>query len=101
MNLYTLCRSNRTASVCWEKTSCVAEEILVEPRGRGMVYPRPEHLFGGARVSLTMREIVEGVHQLEIPMRRNPLGKTYSYLLRDASTLIDTGIPTKKGLDAL
>jgi len=48
-----------------------------------------------------MREIVEGVHQLEIPMRRNPLGKTYSYLLRDASTLIDTGIPTKKGLDAL
>jgi glyoxylase-like metal-dependent hydrolase (beta-lactamase superfamily II) len=48
-----------------------------------------------------MREIVEGVHQLEIPMRRNPLGKTYSYLLRDAGTLIDTGIPTKKGLDAL
>ena len=34
-------------------------------------------------------------------MRRNPLGKTYSYLLRDAGTLIDTGIPTKKGLDAL
>ena len=48
-----------------------------------------------------MREITEGVHQLEIPMRRNPLGKTYSYLLRDAGTLIDTGIPTKEGLDAL
>ena len=48
-----------------------------------------------------MREIVEGVHQLEIPMRRNPLGKTYSYLMRDAGTLIDTGIPTEKGLAAL
>ena len=48
-----------------------------------------------------MRKIVEGVHQLEIPMRQNPLGKTYSYLLRDAGTLIDTGISTKKGLNAL
>jgi len=34
-------------------------------------------------------------------MRRNPLGKTYSYLLSDAGTLIDTGIPTKEGLDTL
>ena len=48
-----------------------------------------------------MLEIAEGVHQLEIPMRRNPLGKTYSYLLRDAGTLIDTGIPSETGLDAL
>jgi glyoxylase-like metal-dependent hydrolase (beta-lactamase superfamily II) len=48
-----------------------------------------------------MREIAEGVHQLEIPMRRNPLGKTYSYLLSDAGTLIDTGIPSDDGLDAL
>ena len=48
-----------------------------------------------------MREIVKGVHQLEIPMRRNPLGKTYSYLLRDAGTLIDTGIPSDDGFDAL
>ena len=48
-----------------------------------------------------MRKIAEGVHQLEIPMRRNPLGKTYSYLLSDAGTLIDTGIPSDDGLDAL
>jgi glyoxylase-like metal-dependent hydrolase (beta-lactamase superfamily II) len=48
-----------------------------------------------------MRKIAEGIHQLEIPMRRNPLGKTYSYLLSDAGTLIDTGIPSDDGLDAL
>jgi glyoxylase-like metal-dependent hydrolase (beta-lactamase superfamily II) len=48
-----------------------------------------------------MWEIAEGIHQLEIPMRRNPLGKTYAYLLRDAGTLIDTGIPSDNGLDAL
>ena len=48
-----------------------------------------------------MREIAEGVHQLEIPMRRNPLGKTYSYLLQDSGALIDTGIPSDEGLDAL
>jgi glyoxylase-like metal-dependent hydrolase (beta-lactamase superfamily II) len=48
-----------------------------------------------------MREIAEGVHQLEIPMRRNPLGKTYSYLLQDAGALIDTGIPSDEGVDAL
>lgn len=50
---------------------------------------------------MSMEEIAEGVHQLKIPMRRNPLRKTYSYLLRDAKTLIDTGISTKEGLDAL
>ena len=72
-----------------------------EPPRFGVVDPGPEHLSGGAPVTKTMREIAEGVHQLEIPMRRNPLGKTYSYLLRDAGTLIDTGIPTKEGLDAL
>ena len=55
----------------------------------------------GTSVTKTMLEIAEGVHQLEIPMRRNPLGKTYSYLLRDAGTLIDTGIPSETGLDAL
>jgi glyoxylase-like metal-dependent hydrolase (beta-lactamase superfamily II) len=48
-----------------------------------------------------MRRIAEGVHQLEIPMRRNPLGKTYSYLLQDAGALIDTGIPSDDGLNAL
>ena len=72
-----------------------------EPPRLGVVDSRPEHLSGGAPVTKTMREIAEGVHQLEIPMWRNPLGKTYSYLLKDAGTLIDTGIPTKEGLDAL
>ncbi|MEE8354994.1 MAG: MBL fold metallo-hydrolase [Candidatus Bathyarchaeia archaeon] len=48
-----------------------------------------------------MLEIADGVYQLKMPMRRNPLGKTYSYLLRDAGTLIDTGIPSDDGLDAL
>jgi glyoxylase-like metal-dependent hydrolase (beta-lactamase superfamily II) len=48
-----------------------------------------------------MLKIAEGVHQLEIPMRRNPLGKTYSYLLPDSKTLIDTGIPSNASLEAL
>jgi len=48
-----------------------------------------------------MKEIAEGVHQLEVPMRRNPLGKTYSYLLEGAATLIDTGVPTGDGFEAL
>jgi glyoxylase-like metal-dependent hydrolase (beta-lactamase superfamily II) len=48
-----------------------------------------------------MLKIAEGVHQLEIPMQRNPLGKTYSYLLQDAGALIDTGIPSDDGLEAL
>lgn len=48
-----------------------------------------------------MREIVEEIHQLEIPMRRNPLGKTYSHLLRYAGPLLDFGITTKEDLDAL
>ncbi len=39
-------------------------------------------------------KIMEGVHQLEVPMERNPLGKTFSYLLTDSRTLIDTGVPT-------
>jgi glyoxylase-like metal-dependent hydrolase (beta-lactamase superfamily II) len=39
-------------------------------------------------------KIMEGVHQLEIPMERNPLGKTFSYLLTGPKTLIDTGVPT-------
>lgn len=47
-----------------------------------------------------MWEIVEEIHQLEIPMRRNPLGKTYSHLLRYAGPLLDFGIPTKEDLDA-
>lgn len=48
-----------------------------------------------------MQRVAEGVHQLEIPMRHNPLGKTYSYLLEEARTLIDTGVPTGQALTAL
>lgn len=46
-------------------------------------------------------EVAEGVWQLEIPMRHNPLGKTYSYLLEDSRTLIDTGVPTDYAVRAL
>ena len=48
-----------------------------------------------------MRKMVEGVYQIEVPMRHNPLGYTYAYLLRDASTLIDTGVGTRSAFDAL
>jgi glyoxylase-like metal-dependent hydrolase (beta-lactamase superfamily II) len=48
-----------------------------------------------------MQRVAEGVQQLEIPMRHNPLGKTYSYLLEGARTLIDTGVPTGRAFDAL
>ena len=48
-----------------------------------------------------MRRVAEGVQQLEIPMRHNPLGRTYSYLLEDARTLIDTGVPTGQAFSAL
>lgn len=50
---------------------------------------------------LEMREISDGVYQLEVPMRYNPLGYTYSYLLRDAATLIDTGVGTREALESL
>lgn len=46
-------------------------------------------------------EVAEGVWQLKIPMRHNPLGKTYSYLLEDSRTLIDTGVPTDYAAQAL
>jgi glyoxylase-like metal-dependent hydrolase (beta-lactamase superfamily II) len=48
-----------------------------------------------------MNKVAEGVQQLEIPMRHNPLGKTYSYLLEEARTLIDTGVPTSDAYAAL
>ena len=48
-----------------------------------------------------MRKMVEGVYQIEVPMRHNPLGYTYSYLLRDAATLIDTGVGTRDAFDSL
>jgi len=45
--------------------------------------------------------MVEGVYQIEVPMRHNPLGYTYSYLLRDAATLIDTGVGSRDAFDGL
>jgi glyoxylase-like metal-dependent hydrolase (beta-lactamase superfamily II) len=48
-----------------------------------------------------MKKISDGVYQVEVPMRRNPLGYTYSYLLREASTIIDTGVGTGQALEAL
>ena len=48
-----------------------------------------------------MRKISEGVYQIEVPMRHNPLGYTYSYLLSDAATLIDTGVGTRDAFDGL
>jgi glyoxylase-like metal-dependent hydrolase (beta-lactamase superfamily II) len=61
-----------------------------------MVGPRPIELKRRAYTlsKAKMREIVEGVIQFEVPMRLNPLNYTYSYLLKDASTLIDTGVPS-------
>jgi len=48
-----------------------------------------------------MRKMAEGVYQIEVPMRHNPLGYTYSYLLREAATLIDTGVGTRDAFDGL
>jgi len=48
-----------------------------------------------------MRKISEGVYQIEVPMRHNPLGYTYSYLLREAATLIDTGVGTRDAFEGL
>ncbi|MFQ6053128.1 MAG: MBL fold metallo-hydrolase [Candidatus Bathyarchaeia archaeon] len=39
-------------------------------------------------------KIADAVWQMKIPMRHNPLRHTYSYLLSDAATLIDTGVGT-------
>ncbi len=36
----------------------------------------------------------EDIHRLTVPMERNPLGKTYSYLFTGSKALIDTGVPT-------
>jgi glyoxylase-like metal-dependent hydrolase (beta-lactamase superfamily II) len=41
-------------------------------------------------------KIDKDIAQLKVPMSRNPLGKTFSYLLLDSKTLIDTGVPTEK-----
>lgn len=46
-------------------------------------------------------KINENIIQLKIPMSRNPLGKTFSYLLPSSNTLIDTGVPTEKAYQGL
>ncbi len=48
-----------------------------------------------------MQEVADGVYQIEVPMRRNPLGYTYSYLLREAATIIDTGVGTRQAFTGL
>ena len=48
-----------------------------------------------------MQTITSGIHQLAIPMRSNPLRKTYAYLLEEARTLVDTGVPGEKAIEAL
>jgi len=46
-------------------------------------------------------KITDNIHQLTVPMERNPLGKTYSYLFTDSKTLIDTGVPTEGAYQGL
>jgi len=46
-------------------------------------------------------KVADGVQKLIIPMRFNPLGRTYCYLLTDSATLIDTGVPGKDAFAAL
>ena len=38
-------------------------------------------------------QVADGVHQIKVPMKHNPLGYTYSYLLKESKTLIDAGVP--------
>ena len=38
-------------------------------------------------------QVADGVHQIKVPMKHNPLGYTYSYLLIESKTLIDAGVP--------
>jgi glyoxylase-like metal-dependent hydrolase (beta-lactamase superfamily II) len=45
--------------------------------------------------------VAEGIHRLTIPMKRNPLGKTYSYLFTESKALIDTGVPTDDAYQGL
>jgi glyoxylase-like metal-dependent hydrolase (beta-lactamase superfamily II) len=46
-------------------------------------------------------KINDNIVQLSIPMSRNPLGKTFSYLLLGSKTLIDTGVPTEMAYNGL
>ena len=45
--------------------------------------------------------INDSIVQLKVPMSRNPLGKTFSYLLLESKTLIDTGVPTEEAYQGL
>jgi len=45
--------------------------------------------------------ITDTIVQLKVPMSRNPLGKTFSYLLKESKTLIDTGVPTDEAYNGL
>ena len=38
-------------------------------------------------------QVADDVHQIKVPMKHNPLGYTYSYLLKESKTLIDAGVP--------
>jgi glyoxylase-like metal-dependent hydrolase (beta-lactamase superfamily II) len=46
-------------------------------------------------------KVAEDIHRLTVPMERNPLGKTYSYLFTESNTLIDTGVPTDSAYQGL
>jgi len=46
-------------------------------------------------------KVAEGIYRLTVPMERNPLGKTYSYLFTDVKALIDTGVPTDSAYQGL
>jgi len=45
--------------------------------------------------------ITDTIVQLKVPMSRNPLGKTFSYLLKESRTLIDTGVPSDEAYNGL
>jgi glyoxylase-like metal-dependent hydrolase (beta-lactamase superfamily II) len=45
--------------------------------------------------------ITDTIVQLKVPMSRNPLGKTFSYLLKESRTLIDTGVPSDGAYNGL
>jgi len=45
--------------------------------------------------------ITDTIVQLKVPMSRNPLGKTFSYLLKESKTLIDTGVPSDEAYNGL
>lgn len=45
--------------------------------------------------------ITDTIVQLKVPMSRNPLGKTFSYFLKESKTLIDTGVPTEEAWSGL